>query len=154
VSAIFTEVPKMASHEGTKARSERDETVERLAAIAVDCGLRVHRGLGPGLLEKVYEAVLEDSLRQSGLSVERQKPVDVVFEGRTIRDGFIIDLLVENRLVIEVKSIDRLAPVHGKQLLTYLRLTGNPLGLLMNFGAETFREGLRRIANNYFANGT
>jgi GxxExxY protein len=140
----------LASHEGTKARRGRDDGVEQLAAIAVDCALRVHKALGPGLLEKVYEAVLADCLANRGLRVERQKPVDVVFEGRMIRDGFTIDLLVNGQLIIELKSVERLAPIHGKQLLTYLRLARLPLGLLMNFGAETLREGLRRVANNYY----
>jgi GxxExxY protein len=144
--------PSFASHEGTKARRERDEGVERLAAHAIDCGLRVHRALGPGLLEKVYEAVLANCLERHGLVVERQKPLDVEFEGRVIRDGFVIDLLVDHKLIIELKSIERLAPIHSKQLLMYLRLSHRPLGLLMNFGEETFRDGLRRVANNYYGN--
>jgi GxxExxY protein len=125
--------------------------VENLARIAVDCGLRVHRGLGPGLLESVYEAVMEASLVRAGLAVERQKPVTIEFDGMLLGEGFRADLVVEGQLFIEVKSVDRLAPVHAKQLLTYLRLSRCPLGLLMNFGGETFREGVRRLANNYFS---
>lgn len=125
--------------------------VEDLARVAVDCGLRIHRDLGPGLLESVYEAVMAASLLRAGLAVERQMPVPIEFDGMVFREGFRADLVVEDRLFIEVKSVDRLAPVHSKQLLTYLRLSGRPLGLLMNFGAETFREGLRRFANNYFS---
>jgi GxxExxY protein len=125
--------------------------VERLARIAVDCGLRVHRDLGPGLLESVYEAVMAASLLRAGLAVERQKPIAIEFDGMILGEGFRIDLLVEGQLLIEVKSVERLAPVHSKQLLTYLRLSGCPLRLLMNFGAATFREGVRRIANNYFS---
>jgi iron complex transport system substrate-binding protein len=125
--------------------------VEDLARIAVDCGLRIHRELGPGLLESVYETVMAASLRRAGLAVEQQKPIAIEFDGMVFREGFRADLVVEGQLLIEVKSVDRLAPVHSKQLLTYLRLSGRPLGLLMNFGAETFREGLRRFANNYFS---
>ena len=125
--------------------------VERLAQIAVDCGFRVHKGLGPGLLESVYEAVLAEMLRRSGLEVERQKPISIEFEGMNLGEGFRADLMVEGQLLVEVKSVERLAPVHGKQLLTYLRLSGCPLGLLMNFGGATFREGVRRVANNYFS---
>jgi iron complex transport system substrate-binding protein len=125
--------------------------VERLARIAVDCGFRVHRGLGPGLLESVYEAVLAETLRRAGLDVERQKPVVIEFEGMILGEGFRADLVVEGQLLIEVKSVERLAPVHGKQLLTYLRLSRCPLGLLMNFGGATFRDGVRRVANNYFS---
>ncbi len=125
--------------------------VEDLARIAVDCGLRVHKGLGPGLLESVYEAVMAASLLRAGLAVERQKPIVIEFDGLILGEGFRIDLLVEGQLLIEVKSVERLAPVHSKQLLTYLRLSGRSLGLLMNFGGDTFREGVRRLANNYFS---
>jgi GxxExxY protein len=127
------------------------DDVERLARMAVDCGFRVHRGLGPGLLESVYEAVLAETLRRAGLDVERQKAVVIEFEGMILGEGFRADLVVEGQLLIEVKSVERLTPVHGKQLLTYLRLSGCPLGLLMNFGGATFREGVRRVANNYFS---
>lgn len=123
--------------------------VEELAAIAVDCGINLHKKLGPGLLESVYEAVLAASLARRGLIVERQKPIVIEFEGMHLGEGFRADLLVEGKLIIEVKSTDRLAAIHGKQLLTYLRLAGQTLGLLMNFGGETFREGLRRVVNNH-----
>ncbi len=123
--------------------------IEDVARIAVDRGLAIHQGLGPGLLESVYEAVLADSLRQKGLEVERQKPIDFTFGGTLFREGFRADLLVEGCLIIDLKSIERLAPVHGKQLLTYLRLAEQPLGLIMNFGCATFKEGLRRVVNNH-----
>jgi iron complex transport system substrate-binding protein len=125
--------------------------IEALATIAVDCGFKVHEGLGPGLLESVYEAVLAQSLAKRGLAVERQKPVPIRFDGLLIDEGFRADLLIEGTLLIELKSVERIAPVHGKQVLTYLRLMDLPLGLLMNFGAATFREGIKRIANNHDA---
>jgi GxxExxY protein len=125
--------------------------IEALATIAVDCGFKVHEGLGPGLLESVYEAVLAQSLTRRGLSVERQKPIPIRFDGVFLDEGFRADLLVEGTLLIELKSVERIAPVHGKQVLTYLRLMDLPLGLLMNFGAATFREGIKRIANNHNA---
>lgn len=123
--------------------------VEELAKAAVDCGFRIHKELGPGLLESVYEAVLASALARTGLLVERQKPLPISFEGVQISEGYRVDLLVEGKLIIEVKSVERLVPVHGKQLLTYLRLAKQPLGLLMNFGGETFKEGVKRVANNY-----
>lgn len=122
--------------------------IERLATIAVDCGFKVHEGLGPGLLESVYEATLAYGLARRGLLVERQKPVPIRLEGVILDEGFRADLLVEGKLLIELKSVERTAPVHGKQVLTYLRLMDLPLGLLMNFGAATFREGVKRVANN------
>ena len=123
--------------------------VEEYARLAIDCGLQIHRDLGPGLLESVYEAVLQASLLRISVPVERQRPIDIEYDGMRLRDGFRADLFVGGSLIIEVKSVERFAPVHGKQLLTYLRLTKQPLGLLMNFGAPTFKEGLRRIVNNH-----
>ena len=139
------------SHEGTKGTKGTKQTeLEDIARETIDCGLAVHRQLGPGLLESVYESVLAESLRQNGLLAERQVLVPIVVNGIALRDGFRADLIVEKRLLIEVKSIERLSGVHQKQVLTYLRLMDFPLGLLMNFGGETFKDGLRRIANNYF----
>lgn len=126
---------------------EPDREVEELARVAVDCGFRIHNDLGPGLLESVYEAILAAKLARRGLKVERQKPLDIHYEGLILKEGFRMDLLVEGRLILELKSVETLAPVHGKQLLTYLRLTGQPLGLLMNFGAATFRQGVKRVVN-------
>lgn len=123
--------------------------IEELAALAVDCGFKLHAGLGPGLLESVYEAVLFEKFKRCGLSVDRQVPVEIRYDGIVLNEGFRADLLLEGRLLIELKSVERLAPVHGKQVLTYLRLLDLPLGLLMNFGAATFKEGLRRVVNNH-----
>ena len=108
----------------------------------------MHEDIGPGLLETAYEAFLAAALTERGLRVEVQKPVPVAWRGVVVRDAFRADLLVEQTLVIEVKSVDRLAPVHAKQLLTYLRLMHQPLGLLMNFGADMFRNGLKRVIND------
>jgi iron complex transport system substrate-binding protein len=122
--------------------------IEKLAKIAIDCGFQVHDEIGPGLLETAYEAFLAARLSERGLRVEAQKPVPVTYRGVSIRDAFRVDLLVEGTLIIEVKSVERLAPVHSKQLLTYLRLMDQPLGLLMNFGADMFRNGVKRVINN------
>jgi GxxExxY protein len=123
------------------------QEIDALATIAVDCGFKLHKSFGPGLLESVYEAILADTLMKRGLRVERQKPVDIEYEGSILREGFRIDILVEDQLVIELKSTERVIPVHKKQVLTYLRLTNLPLGLLMNFGMETFKEGMSRVLN-------
>jgi GxxExxY protein len=121
--------------------------VETLARKAIERGLYVHRELGPGLLESVYEAVLATGLAREGFRVERQKLVPMQFEGITYAESFRLDLLVEGQLIIEVKSTERNLPVYSKQLLTYLRLIEQPVGLLMNFGYPTFREGLKRVVN-------
>ena len=123
--------------------------IERVASVAVDCGIHIHKELGPGLLESVYEALLAEALAQQGLAVVRQQSVPINFRGVVLPEAFRADLIVENSLVIEVKSVERNAPVHAKQLLTYLRLMKQPLGLLMNFGCETFREGIKRVINSH-----
>ncbi len=123
--------------------------IEELAAIVVDCGFQIHKEIGPGLLETAYELLMFDSLAFRGLKVDRQVPIDISFQNRTIRDCFRVDLLVEDRLPIELKSVERLAPVHSKQLLTYLRLMKLPLGLLINFGGATFKEGIKRVSNGH-----
>ncbi len=124
--------------------------VEELTRIALDCGYKLHREIGPGLLETVYEVLLAEFLSERGLRIERQKIVPIVFRGKLLDEAFRVDLLVEDRLVIELKSTERHAPVHAKQVLTYLRLMDLPLGLLMNFGAPSFKEGVKRLANDYY----
>ena len=124
-----------------------DLEAERLARAAVDAAFRIHTELGPGLLESVYEALLATRLEQQGIKVDRQKPIDIIFDGVHFRGAFVADLLLDERLLIELKSVERTAPVHVKQVLTYLRLLDLPLGLLLNFGAATFREGVRRVVN-------
>ena len=121
--------------------------IEELARQTIDCGFRIHKQLGPGLLESVYEAILAAALVKTGLRVERQRPIPIVFDGIVIADACRADIVVEDALIVEVKSLERLAPVHLKQLLTYVRLMEQPVGLLMNFGCETFREGVRRVVN-------
>ena len=111
----------------------------------VDTAIQIHRNLGPGMLESVYEAVLARQLEARGLRVERQHPVGIMYEDLTFEEGFRIDLLVEECVIVEVKSIDRLAPVHTRQLLTYLRFAKLKVGLLLNFGALTMKEGLKRV---------
>lgn len=124
--------------------------IEDLATVAVDCGYHLHRELGPGLLESVYEILLFEALKERGLSVERQIAVPILFKGIAIDNAFRADLLIEKTLLIELKSTERHSPLHAKQLLTYLRLMNLSLGLLMNFGAATFKEGTHRLANQYF----
>lgn len=124
--------------------------LEALAKTAIDCGFQLHKDLGPGLLESVYEVLLSEALRDIGLFVERQKIIPISYNGRLLEQGFRADLLVEGGLLIEIKSTEKHASVHAKQVLTYLRLMKLPLGLLMNFGMETFRDGVKRLANDYY----
>jgi GxxExxY protein len=123
--------------------------VEELSAMVVDAAYHLHRDLGPGLLESVYEVVLAQILHDRGLSAVRQRPIFIEYAGHRFEEGFRVDLLVEEVLPVELKSVEQLSPVHSKQLLTYLRLMHLPVGLLINFGAPTFKEGIRRIVNDH-----
>ena len=129
----------------------RDDELEGLVRRVIDLGFALHRDLGPGLLESAYEMILFEKLRQQGIAVRRQVPICVRYDGIEIENAFKIDLLVESRLVVELKSVERALPVHGKQVLTYLRLMNLPLGLLMNFGQSLFKDGIKRITNGYDA---
>jgi GxxExxY protein len=118
-----------------------------LARIVVDAAYKIHTSLGPGLLESVYEAVLARELEVRGLSVATQRPIPVIYEGLQLDLGFRADIIVAGRLVIEVKSIESIAPVHLKQVRTYLRLTNLRLGLLINFNVDLIKDGIRRVVN-------
>ncbi len=122
--------------------------LDEITGTIVDAAVKIHMDLGPGILESVYEAVLARALEKRGLKVERQKVVRFEYDGMIFDEGFRVDILVDDRVIIELKSVEKLAPVHGKQLLTYLRLMHLPVGLLINFGAVTLKEGLHRIVNN------
>ncbi|WP_374544035.1 GxxExxY protein [Sphingorhabdus sp.] len=116
--------------------------------LTFDAGMAIHKDVGPGLVESVYERVLADRLQQSGIKVDRQKPVHVEIYGKRYDDAFRYDLLLNDILLVEIKSIDKLGPIHNKQVLTYIRLMNLPYGLLLNFGCEVFRQGMRRIVND------
>ena len=121
---------------------------ENAVAVAiVDAAYQVHRTLGPGLLESAYEAILVHELRKRGLDVAVQVPVPVVYETVRLDAGFRADLIVEDSVIVELKSLDKVAPVHKKQLLTYLRLADKRLGLLINFGAALIKDGITRVVN-------
>ncbi|SFP39841.1 GxxExxY protein [Sphingomonas rubra] len=125
------------------------KSIDEISGDVLNVALQLHRDLGPGLLESVYEMVLAGKLCSLGYYVARQRPVDIEFDGLRFEAAFRIDLLVDDRLLVEIKSVERLNAAHGKQLLTYLRLTGQPVGLLINFGGATLKEGVRRIVNGH-----
>ncbi len=116
-----------------------------IGAIIVDQAVHLHKELGPGLLENVYEVLLAYRLQQAGLYVQRQVTVPIVYDGMRFDEGFRMDLLVGNKVIVELKSVERVHPAHKKQVLTYLKLTGLKLGYLLNFGAPLMRQGIFRI---------
>lgn len=124
-----------------------DEHLEHIATDVVDCAMKLHLSLGPGLLESVYAVILQRKLEERGYSVKREVPIPVEYEGVTFEMGFRADLVIENCFIVELKSVDKIAPVHWKQLLTYLRVTGYRLGLLINFGEAHLKNGIKRVAN-------
>jgi iron complex transport system substrate-binding protein len=121
--------------------------IDQITGDVLDAALALHRDLGPGLMESVYEIVLAAKLSQMGYLVDRQKPVDIEFEGLRFEAAFRIDLLIDQRPLVEIKSVERLNAAHSKQLLTYLRLMRRPVGLLLNFGAATLKEGVKQVVN-------
>ena len=129
--------------------SSPKRSIEEISAIVVDCAYKLHVEAGPGLLASVYEIVLAKMLEKRGLKVRRQVPVSIQLMGLTFDEGFRADILVEELLLIELKSVEHLLPVHSKQVITYLRLLNLPLGLLINYGAATFKEGCKRIVNQH-----
>jgi len=122
-------------------------TENEIAREVVDAAFHIHKALGPGLLETVYEVVLARELEKRGLRVVRQQPVPIVFGDLKFDEGFRADLIVEDKVIVELKSVEQVAPVHKKQLLTYLRLADKQLGLLINFGSAVIKDGISRIVN-------
>ncbi|WP_379546459.1 GxxExxY protein [Qipengyuania sp. DSG2-2] len=122
-----------------------DEVTSQVIAEAI----AIHRSLGPGLMESVYETVLAGALHRRGLTAQRQVPIDIEYDGLVFDQAFRIDILVEETLILEIKAVEILSKAHAKQLLTYLRLTNQPVGLLLNFNEATMKDGIRRLVNDY-----
>ncbi len=125
---------------------EREE-LDRIAEIIIGAAIDVHRALGPGLLESAYEGCLAYELSRRGLKVERQKPLPVVYKDVKLDCGYRMDLVVEDKVVIEIKAVESLAPIHLAQMISYLRLSGCKLGLLINFHVKMLKDGVRRVVN-------
>lgn len=124
------------------------ETINKITETIIGSAIDVHKSLGPGLLESAYEACLAFELADRGLSVERQKALPVVYRDVKLDCGYRLDLLVEEKVIVELKAIDRLLPIHSAQLLSYLKLSGCKVGLLINFNVKILKSGLRRIIND------
>jgi GxxExxY protein len=122
-------------------------TENELAKIAVDVAFQVHRALGPGLLESVYQTIMVYELRKSGLEIKAKEPIPIFWDSVRLEKGFEADIIVVDKLLLELKSVEQVHPLHKKQLLTYLRLTNLRLGLLINFGSELIRDGIFRVVN-------
>ena len=125
------------------------EQLNRITENIIGAAIEVHRSLGPGLLESAYEACLTFELAQRGLKVEQQKPLPVIYREIKLDCGYRLDLLIEKTVIIEVKAVDRLAPIHQAQLLSYLKLSGCKVGLLINFNVEVLKDSIRRVVNDF-----
>jgi GxxExxY protein len=125
------------------------EKLNHITDQVIGAAIEVHRALGPGLLESAYEACLAFELAQRGLKVEPQKPLPVVYKEVHLDCGYRLDLLVENAVIVEIKAVESLAPIHQAQLLSYLRLSGCKVGLLINFNVKVLKDGLRRLVNDF-----
>ena len=125
------------------------ELLNRITESIIGAAIEVHRALGPGLLESAYEACLAFELVERGLKVEQQKPLPVVYRDVRLDCGYRLDLLVEEKVIVEIKAVDRLAPIHQAQLLSYLKLSGCKVGLLINFNVKVLKDGIRRVVNSF-----
>ena len=123
--------------------------IDEVSRDVIGLAMSIHRDLGPGLMESVYETVLAGAIMRMGYSVARQKPIDIHYDGMEFAGAFRVDILVDNRLVLEIKSVDQITAVHAKQLLTYLRLLRQPVGLILNFSGAMMKDGIRRLVNNH-----
>jgi GxxExxY protein len=123
--------------------------IDEISAIVIDEAIAVHRELGPGLFETVYETVLAGRIEMRGLTVSRQLSIPLTIDGYNFDSAFRVDILVEDRLVVEIKAVEQLSKAHGKQLLTYLRIMKQPVGLLLNFSHDTMKQGIKRVVNDY-----
>jgi len=124
-----------------------NEELEQIAKDVVDASMKLHMTLGPGLLETVYAMILQKKLQERGYHVEREVPIPVEYEGLNFELGFRADLIINGCFIVELKSVEKIAPVHAKQLLTYRKLTDFRLGLLINFGDALLKDGIKRLAN-------
>ncbi len=122
-------------------------TENEIARETVDAAYAIHSKLGPGLLESVYETLLADEMIRRGFSVSQQKPIDIEYNDRKFSEAFRADLIINDKVIVELKSVETVKAVHGKQLLTYLRLANLKLGLLINFGENLIKDGITRVAN-------
>jgi GxxExxY protein len=123
-------------------------TENELSRIVFDCALKVHQTLGPGLLESAYEECLFYELKKTGLDIQKQKPLPLIYEEVKLNVGYRIDIIIENKLILEIKSVEALNDIHFAQMLTYLKLTNCKLGLLINFNVVLIKNGIRRVVNN------
>nr|WP_315254827.1 GxxExxY protein [uncultured Flavobacterium sp.] len=123
-------------------------TENELSRVVFDCALKVHQALGPGLLESAYEECLFYELKKTGLEIQKQKPLPLIYEEVKLDVGYRLDIIVENKLILEIKSVDALNDIHFAQLLTYLKLTNCRLGLLINFSVVLIKNGIKRVVNN------
>ena len=124
-------------------------TENEIGKIVVDSSVRLHRDIGPGLLESVYGVLLAHLLREAGLNVEREVPIPIEFHGIRFDEGFRADIVVEDKVILELKSVESVNKAHKKQVLTYLKLTGKKLGYLLNFGEELMKDGIYRVLNGH-----
>lgn len=122
-------------------------TENEVAKVVVDAAYAIHTRYGPGLLESAYQAMLAHELRKRGLRVESEKPIPLLYDGLALEVGYKADLVVEELVIVELKAVEQLAPVHKRQLLTYLKLADKRLGLLINFGSALIKDGIHRVAN-------
>lgn len=131
------------------AKMSQEERLNKITETIIGVAINIHRTLGPGLLESAYEACMVYDLTQAGLKVKQQKPLPVVYRGVKLECGYRMDLMIENEVVVEIKSVEKLLPIHKAQLMSYLKLSDCKVGLLINFNIEVLKDGIQRVVNNF-----
>jgi len=127
----------------------KEEKLNKITETIIGVAINIHRALGPGLLESAYEACMVYDLVKAGLKVEQQKPLPIVYQGVKLECGYRLDLMIENKVIVEIKSVEKLLPIHQAQLMSYLKLSDCKVGLLINFNVKVLKNGIKRIVNNF-----
>lgn len=141
---------RFGSRKDAETQSSQRKSLNELTGLVVNQAVRIHQDLGPGLLEGVYEAILERKLIEEGLEIRRQVSIPLEYDGMRFKEAFRADLIVDDRVIVEIKAVEQMAKAHQRQLLTYLKLTGLQVGLLLNFGVAMMRDGIARVVNDFY----
>ena len=140
---------KLTAESTESAEMNHEDRLSKITETIIGCAINVHRGLGPGLLESAYEACLLYDLSQTKMKIESQKPLPIIYKKVKLDCGYYLDLLIEDDVIVEIKSVEKLLPIHKAQLLSYLKISGLRVGLLINFNVKLLKDGIIRVVNNY-----
>ncbi len=140
---------KLTAESTESAEMSQKDRLSKITETIIGCAINVHKELGPGLLESAYEACLLYDLSQTKMKIENQKPLPIIYKNVKLNCGYRLDLIIEDEVIVEIKSVEKMLPIHKAQLLSYLKISGLKVGLLINFNVELLKDGIIRVVNNY-----